>query len=417
MWTELTDQFATVLHAFLSNKGRSLLTLLGMIIGAGSVVLLSGLLAGGSDALTLADQFIDDADVIEVEEGEPPPQQRDRPQRRLESADQEGLNGSAAVGGAGVEGELFDWSRWARVGSDKKRVLVLGASASAQEMYRVSVARGRFIDDEDLRLRRRVCVVGDEVWRELLGAPPDLGGRSLRVNGVRWEVIGALRPKPPLNAGPGTWMWDRRVVVPATTFQAAVRHSRRVDVLYVRLLPSLNDLAERVDATQRLLKSALLRRHYGVENFRVQGDKGEKQQRELIFTIINVLMLCTAALSLFVGGINIMNIMLVTVTERTREIGIRRALGATRGTILRQFMLESALIAGLGGLLGIVGGVAVVFVASKLLAAWLGVWTAHYQLWAIVLGLCSSTLTGVVFGLYPAWRAASMDPVTALRYE
>jgi len=161
----------------------------------------------------------------------------------------------------------------------------------------------------------------------------------------------------------------------------------------------------------------LLQRHYDVENFRIDGDKDGKQQADVIFLVINVLMLCTAALSLFVGGINIMNIMLVTVTERTREIGIRRALGATRGDILRQFLLESAIIAGLGGLIGVVGGMFLIWLISKILTAALGQWTAHYQTWAIVLGMASSALTGIVFGLYPAWRAARLDPVEALRYE
>ena len=112
-----------------------------------------------------------------------------------------------------------------------------------------------------------------------------------------------------------------------------------------------------------------------------------------------------------------MNIMLVTVAERTREIGIRRALGATPGSILRQFLLESAIIAGVGGLCGVLGGMALVLLISKVLAAVLGSWTPHDQLWAVAVGLASSTLTGVVFGLYPAWRAARLAPVDALRYE
>ncbi len=417
MWTAFVDQLAAVAHAFRHNVGRSVLTLLGMIIGAGSVVLLSGLLSGGQEALTLANQFIDDPDVIEVETSDAPPQQRQRTQRPLERADQEFLDQSPTIGGAAAEGELFEWNRWARVGSDKKRVLVLGASDRSRELYRVQVERGRFIDPEDLRTKARVCVVGYEVWSELLGAPQDLFGANVRINGVRWNVVGVLKHKPPLNAGPGTWMWDRRVVVPETTFQAVVRHSRKVDTLYIRLMPSVGELSKRLEDTRKLLKDILHRRHYGVDNFRIDEDKGEKQQEQLIFLVINVLMLCTAALSLFVGGINIMNIMLVTVTERTREIGIRRALGATRGNILRQFLLESAILAGLGGLIGVLGGMALVFLVSKVLSVWLGNWNAAYQVWAIALGLCSSTVTGIVFGLYPAWRAARLDPVEALRYE
>jgi putative ABC transport system permease protein len=183
------------------------------------------------------------------------------------------------------------------------------------------------------------------------------------------------------------------------------------------VLPTLGEITQEVTRARAAIKAVLLQRHYDVENFRIDGDKDGKQQADVIFLVINVLMLCTAALSLFVGGINIMNIMLVTVTERTREIGIRRALGATRGDILRQFLLESAIIAGLGGLIGVVGGMFLIWLISKILTAALGQWTAHYQTWAIVLGMASSALTGIVFGLYPAWRAARLDPVEALRYE
>jgi putative ABC transport system permease protein len=417
MWTAIVDQFGNVAHQFRHNKGRSFLTLLGMIIGAGSVVLLSGLLAGGEEALIATEQFLDDVDVIEVEAQGAPPKQQGRTSRPLEHADQEALDGSPVIGGGQAEGELFDWSKWARAGTNKKRVLVLGASDRAEKLYRVQVAKGRFLDARDLEQRARVCVVGDEVWQELLGAPESLHGVSLRVSGVRWEVVGVLKRKPPLSAGPGIWMWDRRIVVPSTTFEGAIRHSRNVDVLYLRLLPSTGSIIERAKETTKLVKQALVRRHHGVENIRIEDEKGEKQQQQLIFLVINVLMLCTAALSLFVGGINIMNIMLVTVAERTREIGIRRALGATPGGILRQFLLESAIIAGVGGLVGVLGGMALVFLIARVLTAVVGSWVAHYPLWAIAVGLASSTITGIVFGLYPAWRAARLAPVDALRYE
>ena len=410
------DQLRDVLQALRQHKARSLLTLLGMIIGAGSVVLLSGLLQGGQEALDRTNQFIDESDVIEVETADAPPAQRGRTQRPLDTGDQR-LIDAAPAATSGAEGELFLWSRYAYRGSERKRVMVLGASTQALDLYRVKLEHGRFLDDDDQLRRTRVAIIGYEIWQELFGGKKDLTGASLRIAGVRWEVVGVLAHKAPLVAGPGTWMWDRRVVVPATTFQAVLRHSRRVDSIYIRVLPTLTELATQMDRVRAFIRSTILERHYGVENFRVDQDKGQKQQAEIIFTVINVLMLCTAALSLFVGGINIMNIMLVTVTERTREIGIRRALGATRSNILGQFLLEAALLSGLGGLTGVLAGVGLLFVASKALTGWLGSWTPYYPTWAIVAGLSSSTVTGLVFGLYPAWRAARMDPVVALRYE
>ena len=384
------EQLASVLGVFRQHKVRSMLTLLGMIIGAGSVVVLSGLLQGGEQALDATNQWVSESDVIEVESADVPARQKGRTLRPLESSDEQALNAPHTIDGE-AEGELFIWSRYAYVGSEKKRVAVLGAQTRALDLYRVKILLGRFIDDRDLEDRRRVAVVGYEIWQELLGGRSDLTGVSVRVGGVRWEIVGVLAHKAALVAGPGTWMWDRRIVVPSTTFQATLRHSRKVDNLYIRVMPTVGELATAVERVRGQVKALLLSRHYGVENFRVDQDEGEKQQSEIIFMVIRVLMLCTAALSLFVGGINIMNIMLVTVTERTREIGIRRALGATRGDILRQFLLEAGILSGLGGLIGILGGITTLTIASAILSKLLGSWTAHYPTWAIVAGLLSST--------------------------
>lgn len=417
IFSSFLDLLTSVLLSFRQHKVRAFLTLLGMMIGSGSVVLLSGLLAGGEDALSSANQFISEKDVIEVQNSSAPEKQRYKTQRALDSVDQQVLDRNVAMGGSLAEGELRSWRRKAIFGDQRMYVMVLGASAQALDLYHVKLEFGRFIDEDDLRSRARVAVVGYEAWKILLNGARDLSGKSIQIGSVRWEVVGVLAHKPPMVAGPGTWMWDRRVVVPATTFQSSIRHSRKLDNIYIRVMPSLGTLADSVVRARHFVKSILLSRHYDVENFKVDSEKESEKQEEAIFLVIHVLMLCTAALSLFVGGINIMNIMLVTVTERTREIGIRRALGATRGDILRQFLLEAGIVACLGGLIGITGGMALVFVLAKVLTLVVGNWTAHYEIWAICLGLCSSTLTGVFFGLYPAWRAARLDPVEALRYE
>ena len=165
MFASFVDLVAGVLHSFRQHKMRALLTLLGMIIGAGSVVLLSGLLAGGEDALSSTQQFVEEKDVIEIENSAAPEKQRNRPQRALDVLDQRALDHSAATGGSPAEGELMDWRHKAKVGSVDKNVMVLGASAQALDLYHVKLERGRFIDEHDLRQRARILENEEQIGR------------------------------------------------------------------------------------------------------------------------------------------------------------------------------------------------------------------------------------------------------------
>ena len=169
-------------------------------------------------------------------------------------------------------------------------------------------------------------------------------------------------------------------------------------------------------ALRGIIDATLLRRHHGVENFKIE-DKDSHAQELLVLDIIKMLLLSTGVVALIVGGINIMNIMLVTVTERTREIGVRRAVGASPRAILLQFLCEAAAVSLLGGVLGVLSGVALSCLAGALLAQLVGRWAFHVEVWSIVLGLGLSVTIGVVFGFYPAWRAARLDPIEALRAE
>ena len=153
LFSSLLDLFASVLHSFRQHKVRAFLTLLGMIIGAGSVVLLSGLLAGGEDALSSTQQFVEEKDVIEIENAAAPEKQRNRTQRALDYLDQRALDRSAQTGGSATEGELMDWRHKAKVGETTKNVMVLGASPQALDLYHVKLELGRFIDEEDLQKR------------------------------------------------------------------------------------------------------------------------------------------------------------------------------------------------------------------------------------------------------------------------
>jgi putative ABC transport system permease protein len=298
----------------------------------------------------------------------------------------------------------------------KKRVAAVGAEPRALSLYRLELAAGRFIRSDDLREGRRVAVVGANVAQELFPAESALGG-ELTVDGAQWTVVGVLKAKPGFGNADGPWMWNSKVLVPRTTFDAIFDSQHLVDEVFVRLGDSSAPLPVRIQAARSAITDTLLRRHYGVDNFKVDERKEGMQQFKVINDVIEMLLLGTALLSLFVGGINIMNIMLVTVTERTREIGIRRAIGADPTSIMTQFLLEAAFIALTGGIIGVVGGMGLAWLLSVILTKVLGAWTLQIQLWSIGLGLGLSLVTGVVFGIFPAWRAAKLDPVEALRYE
>lgn len=414
VWPELHEMLASLAR----NKWRSFLTVFGMVIGAGSLVLLSGLLMGGQEVLRQTSQETTGADIITVRHADVPLSQRKRTQRSLEQQDQTALSDSLDLKLRTVQGTLQVMNQLAVAMGRKQRVMLFGASPQTLDAFRVQLRTGRFLDESDLLERRRVCVVGFGVWQNLLAAETDLSRAALSIAGVRYQVVGVLDHKPTLGKdGLLGITWDGRVLVPVSTLQIASATPHRFDRLFLRLPRTGASMLSQLEPTRRMARGILLRRHYGVENFSIDSDREARQQEEAIILVIHILTLCMAGMAMTVGGINIMNIMLVAVEERTREIGLRRALGATRWDILRQFLIESALLAGVGGVAGVVGGLLLTFVTSRVLALYLGTYPAHYSGAAIGLGLLSTTLFGLLFGVYPALRAARLDPVLALRTE
>ncbi len=386
------------------------------MIGAGSIVLLASLLDGGQEALQASSQRATDADLVRVDPDEPATKDLQKTRRELDQGDAETLGGSPILPSVQVTAERGRWTK-AYHGKQKKQISLDATEPIALSLYKLEVGRGRFLTDDDLRQRRRVAVVGINVWNELLGRPDSFANATITVDDVEWSVVGVLKNKASM--GPSTqgpWLWNNKILVPRTTYDATFYNQHQVDRIYVRL-GGLGPLEARLAAGRNAIDHTLIRRHYGVQNFKVDRGAKDKAQEELILEVIKILLLGTGLLSLFVGGINIMNIMLVTVTERTREIGVRRAMGANPTSILMQFLLESGLIALAGGIIGVCGGIALAWLTATLLTKMLGSWNLHIEAWSIALGLGLSVSTGVIFGIFPAWRAAKLDPVEALRYE
>lgn len=270
-----------------------------------------------------------------------------------------------------------------------------------QQVRNTHVQLGRFLLQNDLDMRFRVAVVGVDVADELFGRR-DIVGEKISINGVEFSIVGILEEKGSSIAGSD----DNKVIIPLTTGQRLLRNTE-VRTFYVST-QSPDVVNQVVGEIQRFLT-----RKFNDENsFRVFN------QTQLLSTINEATVTLTmmlggiAGISLLVGGIGIMNIMLVSVTERTREIGIRKAIGAKRRDILIQFLIESAVLSGLGGVLGIMLG----FVGVRFLSRILNI-PAAISADVVLLATGFSVAVGVIFGLYPASKAASLNPIDALRYE
>jgi putative ABC transport system permease protein len=413
------DVVRSVRHTFSTSKLRVGLTLLGIMIGSGSMVLLAGLLVAGKEALVRLSQGVNESDLIEIQQQDVPKKDLQKTTRPLSTYDADALDDSPLLDGAHVNAAARKHADlW--FGSKKKATSVFAAEKEALSLYRISVEQGRYFSDDDYRDSHRVAIVGQEIWTDLLEKKKLADAPlSVTVDGVVFQVIGVLAHKPTMSHGNGTWMWNRRTMIPSSTYRSVfatgdATHS--VGGIFVRLQGD-NTLAGKAKSLTDIAEKTLLRRHNNVKNFSVQSDARGQDQEELILKIIAILLFGTGVVALFVGGINIMNIMLVTVTERTREIGIRRAVGATPGEIARQFILEAAVLAGTGGLLGVVGGIALTFGLSLLLSAVLAPWRFVVEPWAVALALGMAAGTGIAFGWFPAMRASKLDPVEALRSD
>ena len=420
MWLIWRETFRGVWDTLRANRLRFLLTLSGIVVGSASLVLLSGLLHAGQEALMMAAHTAGEKDLVEVKRRQAPEKQQRRTTRSLDRGDVTTLRESALLEEARVVGLRPVWEE-AHWKGEHRSVAVVGTRGDALDLYRLKMERGRYFNRDDHVDRRRVAVVGQRVWTELLQRTEDLGNVEIKAGGERLIVVGVLAKKPSLKGGDGPWQWDNRVLVPDATFEVMFplphgTERRGIDRIYVRL-GELRHLADRIGQVRSVVKSTILRRHYGVKNFAIEGEESDDGEDDMILKVISMLVLATAGISLTVGGINVMNIMLVSVTERTREIGIRRTVGASRGRILTQFLAESTLTATLGGVLGVAIGAGLTYVAALILAKLTGGWTFYLVPWAPPLALGTAMFVGAAFGVYPAWRASRLDPSEALRYE
>jgi putative ABC transport system permease protein len=406
------EAFRTASGNLKAHKLRSSLTMLGMIFGVGAVI---AMLSIGSGAERQAMEMIDRLGLRNILARSKDLKQEELNEVRKKSPGLSSRDAQAileAVPGAELVAPRVRIEPYKILAAGgKTEAKVYGVSYRQAELSRLAMAEGRFLDAADEREHAQVCVIGSAVRRDLYGYGPALG-RDLKINDVWFEVVGILRESGSASSFQGVAVGSTatEIYVPVTT---AVRKFDRdplkspLDEIVVRLAAAASP-----SRSSALVRSLLDRLHGGAADFELVVPEALLEQSRRTQRLFNIVMGCIAGISLLVGGIGIMNIMLATVLERTREIGVRRAVGARRADIRSQFVVESFSISLLGGLAGVVLGVAI----AKVVAFYAG-WPTVVTLGSIFLSTGVSIAVGLVSGIYPAVRAANLDPIEALRYE
>jgi len=387
---------------------RSFLAMLGIIFGVGAVIAMLSIGAGAErealeviDAMGLRNIVVKDKRFDRENEL----QEIRRKSAGLSARDAAALRDAVP----GVERvvakiEVEPWKVLSPSGRAKPRVL--GVSAEYPELVRLQIHEGRFFD-----AHAAVCVIGDEARRALFGFGPALG-QPVKVNEEWLTVVGILAPGAVKREIQGVTLEGTAndVYVPVTTAERRFNRpplKSPLDELVVSMAPGTP-----VQESSAVVRTMLDRLHGGAADYTITVPEALLEQSRRTQRLFDIVMGAIAGISLLVGGIGIMNIMLATVLERTREIGVRRAMGARQVDIRNQFVLEAFAITVTGGLLGIAMGLAI----AKGVAFYAG-WSTIVTLWSIALSVGVSVAVGLVFGSYPALRAARLDPVDALRYE
>jgi putative ABC transport system permease protein len=401
------------LRSIQAHKLRSTLTMLGVIFGVAAVVSMLAI-AGGARREAVEQIRLLGTNQIRVHHLK-------LAGKAFEEAEQKGSAGLSTADAELVASSLPRLLRIAPVRFVDAPVLfreresaarVVATSSDYAQITDFRAAQGRFLSQLDVLDGKRVAVLGASVAGELFGFQNPMG-RRIRIGDDWYTVVGVMEPRQ-VREGRATVIRvrdiNRDVYIPIRTASArfpVARDAGAIEELAVQVAD-----AERVPAVASIVSRLIRRAHHGAGDFEVVVPAELLAQAQSTQRVFNVVMGSIAAISLLVGGIGIMNVMLTTVTERTREIGIRRAVGAPRRAILAQFLIETVLISASGGLVGIALG----FAMARGINLFAG-WETDLSALATASAFGISALVGVVFGIYPAQRAARMDPIGALRFE
>jgi len=402
------------------NKMRSGLTVLGIVIGVAAVIAMLAVGNGAQASITGSISSIG-TNLLFVFKGSADGQQGPRSRntsgnndRPLTLADAEAITDPFAAPSVELVAPVIQGNGTLAFGGENSTTTITGVTPDYSAVRNLELAEGEFVNEEHMLGRMSVVVLGPDAADAIFGHHDGVVGETIRVEGQPFRVIGVLAAK----GGGAFGSEDGNAYIPFTTAQARlIKRSTHdeVDVIYVQAAT-----AETVPQASEEITNILRQRHrtpIGADDFTVFTQQDFLKTFETITGVLTIFLGGIAGISLLVGGIGIMNIMLVSVTERTREIGLRKALGARKKDILLQFLTESSLLSLIGGVIGILFGWLIAFAVGQVATATGNNFQPIVGTNAILLSTSFSAIIGLFFGIYPASRAASLEPVEALRYE
>ncbi len=403
------ETISVALEALGANKLRSFLTMLGIVIGVAAVITMVALGNGAQQSVNDRIQALGTT-LLSVMPGQARlaggiASAADRAPLTLEDSQAIEDRSSYVVA---VQPEM---SRQLQVQYEDQNTntSVVGTSSNYPEVRKFTLAAGRMFTSADDAAKRRVAVVGAQVLEDLgVGSPQALVGGDIRINSVQFQVVGVLASK---GQGTGFFNPDDQVLIPIQTAQYRLLGGDRLRSINL-LAPTEADIPVTMAEVEKILRREHRLRPGQDDDFQIRNQSDFLQTLGQTTQVFTLLLAGIAAVSLLVGGIGIMNIMLVSVTERTREIGVRKALGATQTNILLQFLIEALVLCMLGGVVGIALGAGASVVLRHAFD-----WNTSVGVSSVLIAFLFAAAVGVIFGVWPARRAASLDPIESLRYE